>query len=320
MRMIRRYWFTLSLLGVVAGVVADPTGAAGAAGRWLGNRGGAQLCVMAMFLLSGLGLDAARARRGFTDLRTLGVALAVIFLAAPGLALVHGVLPLDRGLWVGLVLIAAMPTTLSSGVVMTDTAGGNPASALMVTLAASWLSIFTIPPSLAWLLGVGGPLPAGGIDQPALALRLGTLVVAPLLAGVGLRRALALGGIPIPRRIGRASQVLVLTVVWIAVSRSHQTLQQAPRMALLAVPLALSFHGLLLLAAAAGARLAALGRGRREVVWFMGGQKTLPVAVLLQTALFPEVGGALVFCVVHHVVHLAVDSYLATRVGRSAAT
>ncbi|MDF1553544.1 MAG: bile acid:sodium symporter, partial [Deferrisomatales bacterium] len=305
---MRNYGFTFGLLAVVATVVGDPTGMAAAAGQWLGRWHGAQLCVMGMFLLSGLGLDADRARRGVTDLRTLAASLAVIFLAAPLLALLHGWLPLERGLWIGLALISVMPTTLSSGVVMVDLAGGNPASALMVTLTASGLAIFTIPPSLELLLGVGEQVGPGTLDKVALAVRLGALVVAPLLSGMALRRVFTTGGLQLSPRIGRAGQWLVLTVVWIAVSRSHETLQQAPRVAALSAALAVSFHGLLLLVAAAAARLGGLGKGRREVVWFMGAQKTLPIAVLLQTALFPEHGSALVFCVVHHVVHLAVDS------------
>jgi len=75
--------------------------------------------------------------------------------------------------------------------------------------------------------------------------------------------------------------------------------------------LALSFHLTLLGLAVFVTRVAGLGPGRREVVWFMGAQKTLPIAILLQTALFPTLGNALVFCVVHHIVHLAVDGALA---------
>jgi hypothetical protein len=42
----------------------------------------------------------------------------------------------------------------------------------------------------------------------------------------------------------------------------------------------------------------------------MGGQKTLPLSVLLQGKLFPQYGMALAFCVFHHFVHLTMDGYL----------
>jgi hypothetical protein len=42
----------------------------------------------------------------------------------------------------------------------------------------------------------------------------------------------------------------------------------------------------------------------------MGGQKTLPLSVILQVSLFPGFGLALVVCVTHHIVHLIMDAYL----------
>ncbi len=316
MRLLRRHWFAFGLLGVAALTLGEGTGAVAAAGRWAGAHQGAQACVFAMFLLSGLGLDLSRARAGFADGRTVAVSLTVIFVAAPLLAWALGLLPIGRDLRVGLLLIAIMPTTLTSGVVMAGAAGGNVATALVVTVAASWLGIATIPISLEWLLGVSAGSAAGAFDKSGLALRLGLLVVLPLFAGMGLRRASAAIA-RMPREVpGRLSQGLVLTVVWIAVSRSQATLQQAPVVAALSAALALVFHVALFAAAAGCARLARLGDGRRQVVWFLGAQKTLPIALLIQTAIFPTHGGALVFCVAHHIVHLALDAYL---VGRLAA-
>ena len=53
-----------------------------------------------------------------------------------------------------------------------------------------------------------------------------------------------------------------------------------------------------------------LPAGRRESVIFMGGQKTLPLSVILQVKLFPEYGIALAVCVLHHIIHLIMDGYL----------
>ena len=43
----------------------------------------------------------------------------------------------------------------------------------------------------------------------------------------------------------------------------------------------------------------------------MGGQKTLPLSVILQVQLFPQYGLALTFCVLFHIIHLIMDGYLA---------
>jgi sodium/bile acid cotransporter 7 len=45
----------------------------------------------------------------------------------------------------------------------------------------------------------------------------------------------------------------------------------------------------------------------------MGGQKTLPLSIILQVSLFSQYGIALVVCVLHHIVHLAMDGYLVER-------
>lgn len=307
---LKRHWFVIALLSLAAATLSDRSDVVAGAGRWLGARGGAQACVFLMFLLSGLGLDAAQARRGLADARVLAVSLAVIFVGAPLVALAHTLLPLDPGVRTGLLLIAVMPTTLSSGVVMAALAGGNFATAVVVTVAASWLGIVTVPLSLRWLLGATRDAAAAALDPSALGADLALLVALPLLAGMALRRVSAAFGLRMAPGVGRLSQCLVLVVVWIALSRSEATVRAAPAAAALSAALALSFHAALLLAAVVSAKAAGLGPGRREVVWFLGGQKTLPIAVLVQTALFPTHGDALVFCVVHHVVHLSADAFL----------
>jgi sodium/bile acid cotransporter 7 len=79
------------------------------------------------------------------------------------------------------------------------------------------------------------------------------------------------------------------------------------------VPVAFAFHALLLASAAFLARVFQLGRGRRESLLFIGTQKTLPLSIILQVSLFPSFGLALVFCVVHHILHLVMDGYLVGR-------
>ncbi|MBI5016288.1 MAG: bile acid:sodium symporter [Deltaproteobacteria bacterium] len=311
---LRRHWFLLALLGLAALTAADRSGLVVGAGRWLGARRGAQVCAFLMFLFSGLGLDGRQARRGLADVRVLAVSLAVIFVGAPLVALAHSLLPLEPGIRIGLLLVSIMPTTLSSGVVMGALAGGNLATSLVVTVAASWLGILTIPLSLEWLLGTARDTAAAALDTSALAGDLAILVALPLVIGMGLRRVSAAAGLRLPAGIASINQCLVLAVVWIALSRSHATIRAASAAAAVSCALAFSFHAVLLLTAAGCAKAARLGPGRREVVWFMGGQKTLPIAVLVQTALFPTQGQALVFCVVHHIVHLATDAYLVGKI------
>ena len=74
--------------------------------------------------------------------------------------------------------------------------------------------------------------------------------------------------------------------------------------------LVFGFHGILLIAGYGLTRLLKMEKGRRESVIFMGGQKTLPLSIILQVSLFPQYGLALVVCVLHHMIHLLMDGYL----------
>jgi sodium/bile acid cotransporter 7 len=80
--------------------------------------------------------------------------------------------------------------------------------------------------------------------------------------------------------------------------------------------LAFFFHAILLAAGFLSIRLFHIPRGRLESILFMGGQKTLPLSVLLQVKLFPQFGLALAFCVFHHFIHLMMDGYLVGRLNR----
>jgi sodium/bile acid cotransporter 7 len=81
----------------------------------------------------------------------------------------------------------------------------------------------------------------------------------------------------------------------------------------LIVAMVFVYHGLLLLAGWFFIRISRREKGRRESILFMGTQKTLPLSIILQVSLFPQYGIALVVCVLHHIVHLAMDGYLVER-------
>ena len=56
----------------------------------------------------------------------------------------------------GLVVISAMPPTLSSGIVMTENAEGNTFLAMTLTIGYNLLGVFTIPVILSWILASSG--------------------------------------------------------------------------------------------------------------------------------------------------------------------
>lgn len=252
-------------------------------------------------------------REGLGDLRASAAALAVIFLLSPLAALVFRYIPLDIQILTGLFLVAVMPSTLSTGVVMTHSSGGNMAHALFITILANALAVFTIPLVLSLLLGVLGDARSIQIDKVPIMLKIAGLVLLPLTAGMALQLTGGKRTAPIQRNAQRINQALVLAIVWMGMCQSRTTIIAGGRAIIPVAAVTGGYHLLMVLIAISLCRLLDIGPGRRESVIFMGGQKTLPLSVILQVTLFPDYGLALVVCVVHHIIHLIMDAYLVQR-------
>ena len=199
---------------------------------------------------------------------------------------------------------------------MTGTAGGNMAHALLITIMANGMSILTVPFSLAWLLQMEGGLIALPIDKARMMVQIGLLVLLPLFLGLMLRPKGGPHKVMVHKIVLILNQCLVLAIVWIALSGAKAALLDSRAQMFFVLLLSFFFHGILLVAAFLMGGIGRLGPGRRESLIFMGGQKTLPLSVLIQMTLFPTYGLALAFCVVHHIIHLIMDSYLVGRLAR----
>ncbi len=316
--LMKKYWFPLGLVLVVIITFADLSGRAAAAGTWLKQHHGPEATIFVIFFTSGLILNWVQIRDGVMDVKGILLALALIFVVAPALAWLTGSLPLPAGIVIGLFLVAVMPTTLSSGVVMSGAAGGNMAHALVITIVANALAVFTIPLSLTLLLHGSVESGAIAIDEASLMLKLGALVLVPLLLGLSgkallVRRLEGKALRALESGLQKLNQALILFIVWMALSRSRDAiLLSGMRLAIIAL-LSVGFHGVMLAAAGLLVWRFRIPRGRRESVIFMGAQKTLPLSILLQVSLFPQYPDALTVCVVHHLLHLMMDGYLVDR-------
>jgi sodium/bile acid cotransporter 7 len=313
---IRKRWFMFGLAAVCAATLIDTTGAVAEVGKWFKSRRGADAVIFLIFLASGLVLEANQIKKGIQDVRGTAVALVIIFVVAPVVAYASTMLPMDPGVRIGLFLVAVMPTTLTSGVVMTVAAGGNMAHALLITILASGLSVFTIPLSLGWLLGIGGGDGAVSIEKGRMMVQIALLVLVPLFIGLMAKPKSPVITASLQKGVPVFNQSMILAIVWMALSGAREAVLSGGAETLYVLALSFLYHGALLASAFLSTRLFRLGPGRRQSVIFMGGQKTLPLSILLQTTLFPEYGLALAFCVIHHFVHLMMDGYLVHRLGR----
>jgi sodium/bile acid cotransporter 7 len=312
-RVIRQNWFIIALVGICVLTLIDVTGTLAGMGKWFKSHNGADAVICTIFLCSGLILKREEIRAGLRDIRGAVMALVIIFAVAPLAAFIIGSLPLDPAVRIGLFLVSVMPTTMSSGVVMTGAAGGNIAHALLITVLANSLSIVTIPFSLALLLQTVDSVP---IDKVRMMIQMALLVLLPLLLGLFLRTKKGALLTTLHKGIPVLNQCLILSIVWMGLSDAKETVLSGGAQVFIILILSFFFHALLLAAGFLAIRLFRIPKGRLESILFMGGQKTLPLSVLLQGKLFPQYGMALAFCVFHHFVHLTMDGYLVGRLNR----
>jgi sodium/bile acid cotransporter 7 len=260
-------------------------------------------------------LDMLRLPRRFVGV--LGVGLVLGLLLSPflglGVALLLG-LPASAAL--GLVVMASMPPTLSSGVVITDNAGGHTVWAMLLTMLLNLAGIFTVPFVLELALEQGADI---AISPWSLLFRLLAVVLLPFAIGAWLRHLLQKKP---PAWLRYTPSTCIVLTVWMSMSASSTTLLELAAGAFALMLLgALLVHGVLLAACYAAGRGLGLAYGERVALLFVVSQKTLPVAIGVLTALQLPIAGALVICIIFHFAQLMLDSFIAVRLrrGRAAA-
>jgi len=307
---IRKQWFLLSLLGVFFVVVLDSSNTLAQFGIFLKNYQGPEVIIFLIFIVSGFLIETNQIKAGIKDVKATITALFLIIIGAPIIASILSLLPMETGVIVGLFIISAMPTTLSSGVVMTGVAGGNMAHALFITIISNALGIFSIPIVLSFLTSLINFNQSMVIAKGPIMLKLMVIVLLPLMIGIGLKVMLLSSKKTIKLQV--INQCLIVLIVFISLSGAKQILLGTGVTFLYVVILVAVFHLLLLLLSFVLIKIFKFNKGRYESILFMGSQKTLPLSVMIQVTYFSEFGIALAVCVVHHIVHLMIDGYLST--------
>ncbi|CAN0900586.1 Probable sodium/metabolite cotransporter BASS4, chloroplastic [Linum grandiflorum] len=223
----------------------------------------------------------------------------------------------------GLAIFCCMPTTLSSGVALTQLAGGNSALALAMTVISSLLGILMVPFSISKYVaaGVGVSVPTKELFRSLVQ----TLLV-PLIVGKIFResfKGLADFVDQNRRLFSRLSAVFLSLVPWIQVSRSRSLLLMVkPAVFLVAVGLGVVLHIVLLafnavtinsLSALSGGDQSVFSKKENSTAYLLvASQKTLPVLVAVVEQLggaFGESGLLVLPCVAAHLVQVL---YIAT--------
>ncbi|NVK40925.1 MAG: bile acid:sodium symporter [Oceanospirillaceae bacterium] len=277
-------------------------------GLWLNELDLLPALVALIFLINGLQTRTASLRVEPRFGRTFAVAFLINLLLSPLLGwLIVRHAGLDDSLGLGLLVMALVPPTLSSCIVLTGVAGGKTLWALLLTLGLNFLGILTVPLLLGALVGSSIEL-----SPWPLLFKLLQIVLLPFVLGLLLRPLC--GALAAARWLGLVPTLCVIASVWVTLSASQQSLLQLSLPALVYLGLlVLLLHVALLALSALSAPLLKLDPAERSALLLTASQKTLPVAVSVLVGLGSSTGVAVISCILFHFLQLLLDSFLAPR-------
>lgn len=142
--------------------------------------------VFVVFFLHGVNLSSEQVVKGLKNWRLHVMIQGFTFVVFPVIWLICDRLlgsHVPALLMLGFFYLCALPSTISSSVALTGTAGGNVPAAILNASLSSVLGIFITPWLISLLLGTG----AGGIDLGSTLLKLCGILLLPLVLGQLMR-------------------------------------------------------------------------------------------------------------------------------------
>jgi predicted Na+-dependent transporter len=287
-------------------------------GLALQDMGAMPVIIFTVFVFSGMSLETGQFLREVHNLRAPLYAIVAVSGIFPVMGVVVGkTLALAPNEFVGLMVVASCPPTLASGIILSTLAGGSVPIAILITIVCSMTAVLLMPIALQVALGLSIQ-----VDLPVarMMLKLAYLIILPTLIGQLLRR-------PLIDQVNRylpllkfLPVVLVVLMIFIAVSRGAAELRSNGLPLLLHVAgVVVSLHVLMLgVNYSAGRALRLPGPALRSLT-IVASQKTIPISVFVALTYFPQYPTAVLPCVLFHLLQILVDSMLANAWSRKPA-
>jgi sodium/bile acid cotransporter 7 len=317
-----RNWFVLALPWVIGLAWLIPE--AGATGGWLRSEVTTRWGVMLIFVMQGLALPMSALRQGAARWRLHGLVKGVTFGVFP---LLGWWMDACFGAWMpgdlrtGFLFLCALPSTISSSVVLTGMAGGNTAGAIFNAALSNLAGVVVTPLWVAWWMRAG----RGEVAAPAAVFgEIAWLMLLPMGVGQLMRRGWAGWADRHKRVLGHVSGGLILFLVFAAFCNSVRARfwvgLETPMLLGAAGAVGLILGGVML-GVAMASRWLGLGRGDRIAALFCAPQKTVASGIPLAKALFgthPGLGLIVLPLLLYHPLQLIVCGFLADRWSRRA--
>lgn len=274
-----------------------------------------------IFFFYGLKLNLAQLRVGLSN-RNLHLLIHLsTFLLFPALAWL--IKPFFRSeeaqmLWLGILFLAALPSTVSSSVVMVSLARGNLPAAIFNASISSLMGVFITP---LWI-GLVMQASASNFDLTEVMIKLVVQVVLPVLLGMLLHRRL--GWLADRYRVGLRyfDQTIIILIVYTTFCESFANRLFAEvswgDLLLLSLGMILLFflvYALLYMAS----RALAFNREDTITALFCGSKKSLVQGAVMSQVLFAGVAGTgviLLPIMIYHAFQLIIVSSIAQRLSR----
>ncbi|MCC9167137.1 bile acid:sodium symporter family protein [Pontibacter harenae] len=307
-------WFLFALLGMIVlaylwpqfGVDREPVSLGDVAGYG----------VMLVFFFYGLRLSPDKLKSGLKSWRLHLVVQASTFILFPLL-----ILPLHvffegtsyELLWLGTFYLAALPSTVSSSVVMVSIAGGNIPAAIFNASVSSLVGVLITPLWMGLFLSASSE----SFDMGSVMGKLVLQVIVPVALGIVLHKYLGAFAEQHKKRMRYFDQVIILSIVYTSFcdsfARNMFSSFSATDIVLLGVAvLALFFlvYGI----TSVFSRLLGFSSADTITTVFCGSKKSLVHGTVMSKVLFPDanmVGIVLLPIMMYHALQLLIASVIA---------
>lgn len=175
--------------------------------------------VILIFFFYGLKLDPARLKAGMRNWKMHTAVQVTTFLIFPLIILPFYPLTKDTGLelfWLGMFFLAALPSTVSSSVVMVSIAGGNIPGAIFNASISGMIGIIMTP----FWMGLFLTTRTTEIDFSDILLQLIFQIIVPVVAGLLLHKYLIRWLIPHLKKLAAFDKIIILLIVYESFSDS----------------------------------------------------------------------------------------------------
>ena len=278
------------------------------------------IAIFSLFFFHGLRLAHEAVWAGLKHWRLQLAVLGFVFGAMPLLGLGASAViddAISPSLWVGVLFLCALPSTVQSAIAYSSVAGGNVAASVIAAAMSNLAGVVLTPLVFAALAQVGG----AEVDLSTIG-RIAALLLLPFALGQIARRWLAAWAERNRGWIGKLDKLTIVITVYVAFSAAVTDglwgrLDGAEMLRLFA------FTCLLLAAAMGGAWAlgGALGLAREDriTLLFSGSHKSLATGAPMARILFPaaQAGMIVIPLMIYHQLQLMVSAWIAARLSRN---